>query len=1077
MSNVDLSTHAMPAAKKIITYTIGVLSSACKADYPALLTSMATMGGGKYFPSGSAAEILQAVLRVLNEVQAVNSVFASSSLPVSINTQGTYRNQIFMGMFRPDAGGAPRWNGNLKQYQLGYIAATQTLFLADALGYDAIRAATPINPRPGSCSTPYTATGFLDPCAASFWTCTNSTQSAFLGTPYSSLATCALDPANGFWANQSNGQGLTWDLPDGEVVEKGGASQMLRLANLNSITSRKVYTDCSGANCALSSTPFATSNTAITDALLGTGPITITSIISAATVQAGGVTPGAGAGSVTISITNFSKGSGSTVTATVSAADLALLAIGTQLQIATTQSKYNCNPCTVTSINTAANTFTYTGSNGNQAPPATPYTANVYTNFVTVTKIGHGLGVGQTLTFSSCILYAALNDTVVPVTAIIDANNFKVATTMPLVGILPDLLCRYTPNTATVTTATDHGLYSGAFVTIAGAGGSTTTPYTGYNGAWAVTVTGNTTFTYQYTAPAPLASFSGSATLTSTSTTRNDLINWVRGEDNFGDEASICPPGSTAGTGNCPNPKVVVRPSVHGDVLHSRPVVLDYGDTARGVVAFYGDNGGVFHAVNGNQTGAISGVSAGGELWGFIPSEFFGKLKRLHDNSPALKMTTTPAGIIPTPRSKDYFVDGSIGVYQKLYSDGTTQYAYLYLTMRRGGRIIYALDVSDPVNPKFLWKRSYTDTGFGELGQTWSQPKVALVAGHANPVLIFGAGYDAAAEDAEPPTADTMGRGIFILDALNGSLVWKATYGSLLSCPNGTAACTLPEMKYSIPSDITLMDHDGDGKVDRLYVGDMGGNLWRVDLEPTGGNTPTFWQVEKLAALGCDSGACSAGTTPRKIFYPPELITASSSTPPYDAVFVATGDREHPTYSTASQSACAKTNRAYLLEDPKTGKDGSGLVTLTEANLFDATTNAWDGTLNGYYITFNSCEKAVNAPLVVAGNIYFGTSQAKAAIPNVCSDLGTARGYTLSAPLFVCMTGTCPKTWTSVTYAGGGLPPSPMAGVINVTGAGPQVPFCIGCGGTEGGSPLAAIRPPIVIPTTRTRTYWYLRGK
>ena len=43
---------------------------------------------------------------------------ASVSLPVSVNTQGTYLNQVFVGMFRPDGDAAPRWYGNLKQYKL-----------------------------------------------------------------------------------------------------------------------------------------------------------------------------------------------------------------------------------------------------------------------------------------------------------------------------------------------------------------------------------------------------------------------------------------------------------------------------------------------------------------------------------------------------------------------------------------------------------------------------------------------------------------------------------------------------------------------------------------------------------------------------------------------------------------------------------------------------------------------------------------------------------------------------------------------------------------------------------------------
>jgi len=110
-----------------------------------------------------------------------------------------------------------------------------------------------------------------------------------------------------------------------------------------------------------------------------------------------------------------------------------------------------------------------------------------------------------------------------------------------------------------------------------------------------------------------------------TGSDRTSLINWVRGQDNFGDEAS-------------PGGGYTVRPSLHGDVLHSRPVVVNYGDS-RGLVVFYGANDGVFRAVNGSQTAAIGSVSAGGELWGLVLPEHFQKLNRQRINSPELKVT------------------------------------------------------------------------------------------------------------------------------------------------------------------------------------------------------------------------------------------------------------------------------------------------------------------------------------------------------------------------------------------------------------------------------------------------------
>ena len=83
-------------------------------------------------------------------------MFASVSLPVSVNTEGTYLNQIYIGMFRPDADGFPRWVGNLKQYKLG--SRNGRLQTQDADSVSAVN----------------NSTGFITECARSFWTPTTA---------------------------------------------------------------------------------------------------------------------------------------------------------------------------------------------------------------------------------------------------------------------------------------------------------------------------------------------------------------------------------------------------------------------------------------------------------------------------------------------------------------------------------------------------------------------------------------------------------------------------------------------------------------------------------------------------------------------------------------------------------------------------------------------------------------------------------------------------------------------------------------------------------------------------------------
>ena len=126
----------------------------------------------------------------------MNSVFASVSLPVSVSTQGTYLNQIYIGMFRPDVQALPRWNGNLKQYKLGLNASNKNE-TEDANGNNAINSST----------------GFITECARSYWTPT-AVDTYWTFKPQGGC----LAVAN---SNASN-------YPDGAIVEKGGQGYKLR---------------------------------------------------------------------------------------------------------------------------------------------------------------------------------------------------------------------------------------------------------------------------------------------------------------------------------------------------------------------------------------------------------------------------------------------------------------------------------------------------------------------------------------------------------------------------------------------------------------------------------------------------------------------------------------------------------------------------------------------------------------------------------------------------------------------------------------------------------------------------------
>ena len=133
---------------------------------------------------------MTALKTALAEMITRNSVFASVSLPVSVNAEGTYLNQVFIGMFRPDGDALPRWFGNLKQYRLGRPAGLTTgLELQDAR-----------DPAQSAIST--TNTGFISNCALSFWTpTTDDTYWTPIAAP-----TCAGHPGRVQYARRRRGR-------------------------------------------------------------------------------------------------------------------------------------------------------------------------------------------------------------------------------------------------------------------------------------------------------------------------------------------------------------------------------------------------------------------------------------------------------------------------------------------------------------------------------------------------------------------------------------------------------------------------------------------------------------------------------------------------------------------------------------------------------------------------------------------------------------------------------------------------------------------------------------------------------
>lgn len=1014
-----------------VTYTLEIgPSTTGQGPYNTrLLQSMGRQGKGGYYSAIDAATLLAALTRIFNDIQAVNSVFASASLPLSADNSGAFNNQVYMGVFRPNGQGLPRWLGNLKQYQFA-VDVNSNLYLVDSLGVAAAG-----------------ASGFAQPDAVSFWTSKDTSTAP-------DAPTTATPPGTGgFWFFDAKGSGGAYDWQDGEWVEKGGAAQQLRktylgysgIKGINDSTSpRKVYT-CTGScltttGTSLSGTPFDATNTAITDTALGTASATVTSITSASSRTVSSITAG----------TPVTVVSGDSSTGIVTVASHSFVVGDTIYITGNTSSKVNGGPYTITAVTTT--TFTVSGMSGNQT--GTGGKATKPGTLATVTATGHGFQAGQKITIGPATGSPAAFFGIKTVNTVVDANTFTYTLSSAQAGSPTTGSLTATSNTATVV-APAHGLTNGQAATIAGA-----TP-AGYNGVFGVTVVDANTFTYVYNVAAPLATATGTITA-SVGGGRTTLINWVRGVDTQDEN----------GDGRMTD----VRASIHGDVLHSRPIVLNYdaSGTSPDVYVFYGGNEGVFRAIKGGQA-----ATDGMEQWAFIAQEFFSKLKRQYDNSPAVLYPSTPSGIVPTPQRRDYFWDGPVGSYVERNGSGVVTKAYLYIAGRRGGRFIYALDVTTPTNPKILWKKSCPnatgttgcDSGLGALGQTWSTPQVIRVKANTNPVLVFGGGYDPAEDDETAlPTSDSMGTAVYALDAFTGDVKWAAGT-NLGSAPAGATYVTVSGMNFSVAADLLTLDRTQDGFYDRAYAADLGGSVWRIDLD---GAAFSDWAVFNIATVGDRSSI----TTARKFMFAPDVVFGKT----YDAVVIGSGDREHPL---AINDAYDTQNRVYMFKDPNIGTTGAAL-NLDDGDLFDATSNSSVPTnATGWFIDLAPGEKVINGPLVPPGGaLIFGTNQpctsGKVDANGNCDvsgtsttlsctgNLGIARRYSINYQTGAGQgyTNSEGESVRAETAPGGGFLPSPVAGVVNVNG----VPYMFVTDNPL--SPGGVIPTSVSVPQKRFRTYW-----
>jgi len=283
---------------------------------------------------------------------------------------------------------------------------------------------------------------------------------------------------------------------------------------------------------------------------------------------------------------------------------------------------------------------------------------------------------------------------------------------------------------------------------------------------------------------------------------------------------------SNEGAMNDPSKFFRARAHVLGDIVNSEAVyvnkpqlnLVDAGyETFKASPAITGRPGMVYVGANDGMLHAFV-AATGEEAWAYVPTAVLPKLYKLANKTYA--------------NNHEYYVDGS-PVVEDVPINGQWR-TMLVAGLGAGGRAYYALDVTDPTNPKPLWEFSHAN-----LGLTFGKPEIAKLA-NGRWVVIVPSGYN-----NNVPPGDGVGR-LFVLDASTGQPVAEM--------PNGikTTAGGADVGSVDTPSGLghirTWVDNaDRDNTVLRVYGGDTLGNLWRFDVNNTIG--AAGYDAQRLATL------------------------------------------------------------------------------------------------------------------------------------------------------------------------------------------------------------------------------------
>lgn len=438
------------------------------------------------------------------------------------------------------------------------------------------------------------------------------------------------------------------------------------------------------------------------------------------------------------------------------------------------------------------------------------------------------------------------------------------------------------------------------------------------------------------------------------------------------------------------------RESFLGDIVDSNPVYVgspgsgwpDIAPFPTGTAAYSSyvknfTNRREMVYVSNNNPGSLQAydTNTGALLGEYIPNALFSTTAQY-----GLHYLTDPAYI------HRFYADGSIAVqdaYTAVTSGGSQSWNTILVSgLNAGGKGYYALNINSPQNfidknlqNLFMWE--FSDNDNANMGYSFGKPVIGMMNNGRFAVIVPN-GFNNSGSQTAVAYILFMDGGLKKTWSLGTDYLAFDTKVGTASLNNGA-------------SSITAIDLDGNGTIDRIYMGDILGNVWVIDVSST---SSTNWKF-----------AYGNATTPLALFSAGKPITGnmqivknpkvSDSTSNYPNVLVMFGTGQLLTLNDKTDTSLQ--NFFTVWDSGKPSLTSSNLLkqnyilSNTQDRILDSQAVPYTTTTPKYgcYIDLlQSGERVITEPLVFGKTVLF--TSIIPTTPQLCISEGSSWLYALN---------------------------------------------------------------------------------